>query len=126
MAMGQEKKISSECPYQGISEHRQRHRADHIWATDNAGNLYSWVGPGLHNIPAVYGDETVRDPEIIIDSKSGMVAAGKEPGHGVAALSGVSFSPSWALRKTVLSAFARALGREPGSDRCRPSKRYKH
>lgn len=32
---------------------------------------------GFHNIPAMYGDETVRDPEKIIDFKSGLAAARK-------------------------------------------------
>jgi hypothetical protein len=43
----------------------------------------SSMAQGLHNLPKLYGDTTVRPPEKITGWQSGLKAAGKELGHGI-------------------------------------------
>jgi len=40
------------------------------------------LAKGFHNAPKLYGDETVRKSEKIVDLQSGLKAAGKEFGYG--------------------------------------------
>ncbi|KAI0125859.1 hypothetical protein BJ170DRAFT_685101 [Xylariales sp. AK1849] len=41
------------------------------------------LAKGFHNIPRLYGDETVREPEKITGAKSGLTTAGKGLAHGL-------------------------------------------
>ncbi|TKA81561.1 hypothetical protein B0A55_03003 [Friedmanniomyces simplex] len=63
---------------------------------------------GLHNVPKVWGDDTVRPQEQVGDFEFGVKAAGKEFGMaGTMALLACSLSPGKARRKRVPAAISR-------------------
>lgn len=67
---------------------------------------------GLHNVPKLYGDDTVRPQERISDFKSGAKAAGRELGLGFYdGITGLVTQPWNGARKDGAGGFVKGLGK---------------
>lgn len=73
------------------------------------------MAKGFHNAPRLYGDDTVRKSERVVDFKSGLAAAGKGFGYGMYdGISGLVTQPVNSARKEgavgALKGFGKGLG----------------
>ncbi|KAE9377441.1 glycosyltransferase family 1 protein [Stipitochalara longipes BDJ] len=65
---------------------------------------------GFHNVPALYGDKTVRPPERITGIVSGFEAIGKEIGYGLSdGISGLVSHPVDGARREGFAGFSKGL-----------------
>lgn len=70
---------------------------------------------GFHNVPKMWGDDTVRPQERITDFKSGMRAVGKEFGYGwYDGLTGLVTQPWNGAKKEGAAGFAKGVGKGIG------------
>lgn len=70
---------------------------------------------GFHNMPKMWGDDTVRPQEKITDFKSGMRALGKEFGYGwYDGLTGLVTQPMKGAKKEGAAGFAKGVGKGIG------------
>ena len=67
---------------------------------------------GFHNVPKLYGDNTVRQTEKITDLQSGLKVAGKEFGFGLYdGISGLITQPVDGARKDGIAGFLKGFGK---------------
>ncbi len=67
---------------------------------------------GFHNLPKLWGDDTVRPPEQVSDFKSGAVAAGKEFGFGwYDGVTGLVTQPWKGAQREGASGFVKGIGK---------------
>lgn len=77
---------------------------------------------GMHNVPKLLGDDTVRPQERISDFKSGAKAAGREFGLGFYdGISGLVMQPWNGARKEGAAGFVKGLGRGLGGFIAKPT-----
>jgi hypothetical protein len=77
---------------------------------------------GFHNVPTLYGDETVRPEEKITGVKSGLVAAGKGFGYGLYdGLTGLVTQPYNGAKKEGALGFVKGFGKGLGGVVFKPS-----
>lgn len=77
---------------------------------------------GFHNVPTLYGDDTVRPEAKINDVKSGLVAAGKGFGYGLYdGLTGLVTQPYNGARKEGAIGFLKGFGKGLGGVVFKPS-----
>jgi hypothetical protein len=70
---------------------------------------------GFHNIPKLYGDDTVRPQQRVSDLKSGFKAVGKEFGYGwYDGITGIFTQPWNGAQKDGASGFAKGIGKGIG------------
>ena len=70
------------------------------------------VARGFHNAPKLYGDDTVRHTDKIIDFKTGMTAAGKEFGYGwYDGISGLVTQPFNGAKNHGVKGFLEGIGK---------------
>ncbi|KAH8593081.1 putative glucosyl/glucuronosyl transferase [Bisporella sp. PMI_857] len=76
---------------------------------------------GFHNLPKLWGDDTVRPQEQISDFKSGAIAAGKEFGFGwYDGVTGLVTQPWKGARKEGASGFVKGVGKGIGGFATKP------
>jgi UDP:flavonoid glycosyltransferase YjiC (YdhE family) len=79
------------------------------------------IGKGLHNVPKLYGDDTVRPHEQVTDFKSGVKAVGKQFGYGwYDGVTGLVTQPWKGAQKEGASGFFKGLGRGLGGFLIKP------
>jgi hypothetical protein len=84
------------------------------------------IARGFHNAPKLYGDDTVRSADKIVDFKSGVAAAGKEFGYGwYDGISGLVTQPFNGAKKNGVKGFLEGIGKgvsglvlKPGAGEC--------
>ncbi|KAF2862120.1 glycosyltransferase family 1 protein [Piedraia hortae CBS 480.64] len=70
---------------------------------------------GFHNMPKLYGDETVRTPDKVVDFKSGIKTAGKEFGLNMYdGISGLVTQPARGFAKEGAAGLLKGFGRGVG------------
>ena len=70
------------------------------------------VARGFHNAPKLYGDDTVRTQDKIVDFKTGIAAAGKEFGYGwYDGISGLVTQPINGANKDGIKGFLGGIGK---------------
>jgi hypothetical protein len=73
------------------------------------------ITKGFHNIPKLYGDDTVRPQQRVSDLKSGFKAVGKEFGYGwYDGVTGLFTQPWKGAQKEGASGFAKGIGKGIG------------
>ncbi|KAI5461862.1 hypothetical protein BGZ63DRAFT_356157 [Mariannaea sp. PMI_226] len=76
---------------------------------------------GFHNLPKLWGDDTVRRQERVSDFKSGAVAAGKEFGFGwYDGVTGLVTQPWTGAKKEGTSGFVKGIGKGIGGFATKP------
>ena len=86
------------------------------------------VARGFHNAPKLYGDDTVRAQNKIVDFKTGVAAAGTEFGYGwYDGISGLVTQPFNGAKKNGVRGFLEGIGKgvsglvlKPGAGKCSP------
>ncbi|KAK4935222.1 hypothetical protein LTR10_023684 [Elasticomyces elasticus] len=77
---------------------------------------------GFHNLPNLWGDDTVRPQEQVSDFKSGAMAAGKEFGFGLYdGVTGLVTQPWKGAQREGASGFAKGIGKGIGGFATKPS-----
>jgi hypothetical protein len=77
---------------------------------------------GFHNMPKLWGDDTVRPQERVSDFKSGIKAMGKEFGYGMYdGVTGLVTQPWNGARKDGTSGFFKGIGKGIGGFATKPS-----
>ncbi|KAJ5776787.1 UDP-Glycosyltransferase/glycogen phosphorylase [Penicillium odoratum] len=77
---------------------------------------------GFHNMPRLWGDDTVRPQERVSDFKSGVRAVGREFGYGwYDGITGLVTQPWKGARKGGASGFAKGIGKGIGGFIAKPS-----
>jgi hypothetical protein len=80
------------------------------------------VSRGFHNVPKLYGDDTVRAEDKIVDFKTGLTAAGKGFGYGwYDGISGLVTQPFNGARKHGVRGFLEGIGKGVGGFVLKPS-----
>ncbi|GME43742.1 Vacuolar protein sorting-associated protein 13A [Neofusicoccum parvum] len=80
------------------------------------------VARGFHNLPRLYGDETVRREDEVVGFRSGMAAAGKGFGYGLYdGITGLFVQPVLGAQKEGMSGFWKGFGRGVGGLACKPA-----
>ncbi|THC90236.1 hypothetical protein EYZ11_010297 [Aspergillus tanneri] len=80
----------------------------------------NWVR-GFHNMPRLWGDDTVRPQERVSDFKSGVKAVGREFGYGwYDGVTGLVTQPWKGARKGGASGFAKGIGKGLGGFIAKP------
>ncbi|KAH8657897.1 putative glucosyl/glucuronosyl transferase [Xylariales sp. PMI_506] len=76
---------------------------------------------GFHNFPKMWGDDTVRPQEQVVDFKSGVKAAGKEFGFGwYDGVTGLATQPWRGAQKEGVTGFVKGFGRGIGGFATKP------
>jgi UDP:flavonoid glycosyltransferase YjiC (YdhE family) len=79
------------------------------------------VTKGFHNVPKLWGDDTVRPQEQVSDFKSGVMAAGKEFGFGwYDGVTGLVTQPWKGAQKEGTSGFFKGIGKGIGGFATKP------
>ena len=79
------------------------------------------VSRGFHNAPKLYGDDTVRTQDKIVDFKTGIAAAGKEFGYGwYDGISGLVTQPFNGAKKHGVKGFLEGIGKGVGGFLLKP------
>ncbi|OCK75557.1 glycosyltransferase family 1 protein [Lepidopterella palustris CBS 459.81] len=79
------------------------------------------VTKGFHNLPKLWGDDTVRPQEQVSDFKSGAMAAGKEFGFGwYDGVTGLFTQPWKGAQKEGTSGFVKGIGKGIGGFATKP------
>ncbi|KAK5741181.1 hypothetical protein LTR17_004121 [Elasticomyces elasticus] len=77
---------------------------------------------GSHNVPKLWGDNTVRPQERVSDFKSGMVAIGREFGYGwYDGVTGLFTQPWRGAQKEGASGFVKGIGKGVGGFIAKPT-----
>ena len=77
---------------------------------------------GFHNFPKLWGDETVRPQEKVVDFKSGVVAVGKELGYGwYDGFTGLVTQPWRGAQKEGSIGFLKGIGKGLGGFVAKPT-----
>jgi hypothetical protein len=84
------------------------------------------IARGFHNVPKLYGDDTIRSPDKVTDFKSGVATAGKEFTYGwYDGISGLLTQPYNGAKKNGVRGFLEGIGKgvggfilKPGSGNC--------
>lgn len=79
------------------------------------------IARGFHNAPKLYGDDTVRAQDKIVDFKTGIAAAGKEFGYGwYDGISGLVTQPFNGAKKHGVKGFLEGIGKGVGGFLLKP------
>ncbi|KAL9087941.1 MAG: hypothetical protein Q9159_003383 [Coniocarpon cinnabarinum] len=79
------------------------------------------MAKGFHNAPKLYGDETVRKSDKIVDLRTGLKAAGKEFGYGLYdGITGLVKQPMQGAKKEGPAGFVKGFGKGIGGITLKP------